>query len=108
VKEKKEYTQSAVDEMMYDQYISGMAEIHRVFTTTLIEIKAAIENMQAIYDIGDVFGERKQKIAELQLAWDALSHLEDSFQGNYDNVLDSYKHGDWRDYLTSLNEEWPL
>ena len=95
MKEKKQYTQSEVDAIVADTkqefIIFGMTEGHRVAFNAITRVKAAVENMQAIYYIGDIIGERKQKIEELQLVWDTLTHLEDTFQGEYDSVIDSHK-----------------
>ena len=122
---KKTHTVKEVDELNHlaerEGFMLGMVEGHRIFYTTLTEIKSAIENMQAIYYIGDITGARKQKIEELQLVWDALAHLEDVFQGRYDTSIDNakdpenydellFQHDlvDWRDSIASLKEEWPL
>ena len=121
----KTHTVKEVDELNHlaerEGFMLGMVEGHRIFYNTLTEIKAAIENMQAIYYIGDITGQRKQKIEELQLVWDTLTHLEDVFQGRYDTSIDNakdpenydellFQHDlvDWRDSIASLKEEWPL
>ena len=121
---KKTHTVQEVNELNHlaerEGFMLGMVESHRIFYNTLTDIKAAIENMQSIYYIGDHFGERKQKIEELQLVWDTLTHLEDVFQGRYDTSIDNSKDPmnydeliaehdmkDWRYSIASLKEEWP-
>jgi hypothetical protein len=121
----KTHTVREVDELNHlaerEGFMLGMVEGHRIFYTTLIQVKAAIENMQAIYYIGNLTGARKQKLEELQLVWDTLTHLEDLFEDryyisidnaqdpeNYDELLHEHDLVDWRDSVASLKEEWPL
>lgn len=121
---KKTHTLKEVDELTMNAeregFIAGMVVANNAFYEALTELKTSVENIQAIYDLGNYFGKKTAKVEELQFVWDTLTHLNDMFQGRYDTAIDKTKDQDmydelvadldlvnWRDSIASLKEEWP-
>jgi hypothetical protein len=85
------YTGNDVDQASADGFLEGMAETHSIVFEAIEELQKSIENVQAIYYIGDVIGKKTAKVEELQTVIDALTHLKDVFQEKYFETLDEHK-----------------
>jgi hypothetical protein len=113
-KEPKIFTLSQMADQSYEAYWEGMGDTHEITMTTMERLRNSLEDTQAVYYIGDVIGERKKRMEELQLAQDTITMLMDMFQEKYDEAMDKSKAkqrredtASWRDSVASLKEEWP-
>lgn len=85
------YTGADVDLASADGFLEGMAATHGIVFEAIEELQKSIENVQSIYYIGDVIGNKTAKVEELQTVIDALTHLKDVFQDMYDTTMDDHK-----------------
>jgi hypothetical protein len=85
------YTGNDVDQASADGFLEGMAETHGIVFDAIEELQKSLDNVQAIYYLGDVIGKKTAKVEELQTVIDALAHLKDVFQDKYDTVMDEHK-----------------
>jgi hypothetical protein len=85
------YTGEDVDLASADGFLEGMATTHGIVFDAIEELQKSIENVQSIYYIGDVIGNKTAKVEELQTVIDALTHLKDVFQDMYDTTMDEHK-----------------
>lgn len=103
--EKKTHTVKEVDELTLQAerngFITGMVAAHNAFYEALTELKTSVENIQAIYDLGDHFGQKTAKVEELQFVWDTLTHLDGMFQDRYDATIDKAKDENSYDELVA-------
>ena len=94
-KEKKTHSLSEVDALTMSAeaqgVITGMVEAHRLFYNATTDVKLGLENLQGIYEIGNELGKRTKDIQDLQFVLDAITYLEERFQGDYDGRIDTYK-----------------
>ena len=92
-KKKKQftYTGADVDLASADGFLEGMAETHSLVFDAIEELQRSVENVQSIYYIGNVVGDKDAKVQELQAVFDSLTHLKDVFQDKYDTAMDEHK-----------------
>lgn len=105
---KKTHTVHDVDQSYEAGVIDGMAEAYTLMDEVVLKLQESLLNAQAIYYIGDVVGKKAAQVAELQVAFDTLTHLRDMVSDAYFEALDEEKARTWRDSIASLKEEWPL
>lgn len=91
-KKKVTYTGNDVDQASADGFLEGMAETRGIVFDAIEELQQSIENVQSIYYIGNVIGNKDARVQELQTVFDSLTHLKDVFQANYDEVMDEHIH----------------
>jgi hypothetical protein len=91
-KKKFTYTANDVDQASADGFLEGMAETHGIVFDAINELQQSVENVQSIYYIGNVVGDKNVRVQELQAVFDSLTHLKDVFQANYDEVMDEHIH----------------
>lgn len=90
-KEVKTHTTSEKEEAQAEAFINGMIVTYMLVEDALEELKKSLDNVQAVFYIGNVVGKRTETVEQLQLAWDALTHLQDVVQDKYDTELDKHK-----------------
>jgi len=90
-KKKFTYTANDVDQASADGFLEGMAETHGIVFDAINELQQSVENVQSIYYIGNVVGNKNAKVQELQTVFDALTHLKDVFEDKYDEVMDEHR-----------------
>jgi hypothetical protein len=90
-KDAKLFTAREMEEAKAESFMDGMAACNELTYKASEEVKNSLDNAQAVFYLGDVMGKRSQIVEQLQLAQDAIAHLQDVFQDSYDIKLDSYK-----------------
>jgi hypothetical protein len=85
------YTGNDVDQASVDGFLEGMAETHGIVYDVIDELIRSVENVQAVYYLGDVFGKKTAKVEELQTVIDAFAHLKDVFENKYFETLDEHR-----------------
>lgn len=90
-KEAKLYTAAEMEEAQAAAFIDGMVAVHSVTFDALGELRSSIDNVQAVFYLGDVRGTRTALTDQLQLAWDTLTHLEDVIEDKYDAAMSEKK-----------------
>ncbi len=93
-KKKKQftYTGNDIDEASADGFLEGMEETHAIVFEAIEELQQSVENVQSIYYIGNVVGDKNARVQELQAIFDSLTHLKDVFQAKYDESMDEHIH----------------
>lgn len=111
----KKFTLEEVDALEATSFVNGMAETYTLLDEVLLQLQRSVEDVQAIYYIGDVVGKKAQQVAELQVAFDTLTQLRDMMADAYFKALDEHKGiaekefaKAWREDIASSKEEWPL
>lgn len=112
-KEPKVFTLKQLADQSYEAYWEGMADTHEITMSTMERLRNSLEDTQAVYYIGDVIGERKKRMEELQLAQDTITMLMDMFQEKYDEAMDKSKAKQHREEAIenaagSLSGTWTL
>jgi Spy/CpxP family protein refolding chaperone len=90
-KEPKVFTLSQVSEQAYEAYWEGMANCHEITFTTMERLRNSIEDVQAVYYLGQITPKKQQMMEELQVGVDTITQLMDMFQANYDEEMDKSK-----------------
>lgn len=88
---KLTYTGKDVDQASADGFLEGMAETYDLVHDAIDSVANGLGEAWAIYNQGLITGERKTRVAELQLAIDTLTHLKDVIEARYFDALDEHK-----------------
>jgi hypothetical protein len=100
---KKIYSLDEMDEVTLERFqsgtLQGMYTCHKVISDTLERLKLSLEDVWAIEYSGVITPAKEAYANKLSFAIDALTTLEDSFQGAYDTKLSELKAGDIGDYF---------
>jgi hypothetical protein len=90
-KEPTVYTASELEAAQAEAFMDGMAAVHTAMFDAIDELKTSLENTQAILYLGNALGQRTDVVEQLQVAFDALVHLQDVLQDKYDLELNKHK-----------------
>lgn len=84
----KTHTVEEVDEQNAQAVIDGFAECYELLDGVVLQLQKSVEDVHAVYYLGNAIGKKRQQIDELQAVMDALSHLRDMMNSEYFEKLD--------------------
>ena len=61
-KKNKQFTLEEVNALEATSFIDGMAECYTIVDEVLLQLQRSVEDVQAIYYIGDVVGKKAQQV----------------------------------------------
>lgn len=111
-KKTKTFTIDEVDKMTLNAerlgFVNGMATCYELLDEVLRKLQNSVEDVQAIYYIGNVVTKKAQQVSELQVAFDTLTQLRDMMSDAYFTKLEEHNSPAHKEEYEELRESLGL